>query len=260
MLKSLFGQLAVTASLVLVASGVMAASPINTGDPSNGLTDIYSATFDGALVPCSGGSPSYCAFFGGDAPLPRAIVVSPNPTGVNTGTPIAIGTPHTATGSALEVSLSAGNTIAQIVANSTISLPPLTIVIGGATTVTAANAGFVILPSGPAAVNGLGQVEFLVNNAPGLAADFTTLGAAVTGCSGPLCSLLGILSLDMVRYRLFLDFDPTFTSFTGSFIGQTGNNSLISATLNSVPVPAAAWLMASGLGLLGAMRRKSVAA
>ncbi len=257
MLKSLFGQLAVTASLALVASGAMAASPINTGDPTNGLTDIYSSTFDGPLVPCSGGSPAYCGFFGGDAPLPRAIVLGTNPTGVDTGTPIAIGTPHTPSGSALEVSLSAGNTIAQIVANSTISLPPLTIVIGGATTITAANAGFVILPSGPAAVNGLGQVEFFVNNSPGLAADFTTLGAAVTGCSGPLCSLLGILSLDMVRYRLFLDFDPTFTSFTGTFIGQTGNNSIISANLNSVPVPAAVWLFGSALGLMGVMRRKS---
>ena len=266
MLKSLFGRLAVTTSLALAASGAMAASPINTFDPTNGLTDIYSSSFDGALVPCSGGSPAYCGFFGGDAPLNRAIVVSPNPTGVDTGTPVAIGTPHTANGSALEVSLSAGNTIAQIVANSTISLPPLTIVIGGATTVTAANAGFVILPSGPAAVNGLGQVEFFVNNSPGLAADFTTLGAAVTSCvgggppavpGGGLCSLLGILSLDMVRYRLFLDFDPTFTSFTGTFIGQTGNNSIISANLNSVPVPAAVWLFGSALGLMGVMRRKS---
>ena len=262
MLKSLFGRFAVTASLALAASSAMATSAIiNNADPTNGLTDIYSSTFDGALVPCSGGSPSYCSFFGGDAPLPRAIVVSPNPTGVNSGSPIAIATPHTAAGSFLDIDLTAGNTIAQIVGPGTISLPALTIVIGGATTVTAANAGFVVLPSGTAPINGLGQVEFLVNNAPGLAADFTTLGAAVTGCSGPLCSLLGILSLDMVRYRLFLDYDPTFTSFTGTFIGQTSNNSIISANLNSIiPVPAAAWFLASGLGLLGAMRRKSAVA
>lgn len=262
MLKSLFGRVAFTASLALTASGAMAASAIiNNADPTNGLTDIYSATFDGALIPCSGGSPSYCSFFGGDAPAPRALVVSPNPSGVNSGTPVAIATPHTAAGSFLDIDLTAGNTIAQIVGPSTISLPPLTIVIGGATTVTAANAGFVILPSGTAAINGFGQVEFLVNNAPGLAADFTTLGAAVTGCTGPACGLLGILSLDMVRYRLFLDYDPTFTSFTGTFIGQTSNNSLISANLNSIiPVPAAAWFLASGLALLGAMRRKGQAA
>ena len=139
-------------------------------------------------------------------------------------------------------------------------MPPTTLIIGGASTVTTANAGFVILPSGPVAVNGLGQAEFFVNNAPGLAADFSTLGAVVTGCTGPACALLGSLSLDMLRYYLLVDFDPTFTSFTGTFIGQTLNNSLVSATLNGVPVPAAAWFMASGLGLLGALRRRVEAA
>jgi hypothetical protein len=100
-----------------------------------------------------------------------------------------------------------------------------------------------------------------VNNAPGLAADFTTLTDAVTSCTGPLCALIPILSLDMVRYRLFLDFDPTFTSFTGSFIGQTGNNSLVYATLNSavVPLPAAGWLLLTAVGGLAARRLKRAA-
>ena len=264
MLKSFSGRFAIAASLALVGSGALAANiAIDTANPANGLTDIYSATFDGALSPCGGGSPSYCSFFGGDAPAGRQIIVSPNPTGVNNGAPIAIGTPHTANGSFLDISLTAGNTIAQIVGTSTISLPNINLTISGSTFVAASGAGFAILPSGTAAVNGSGQVEFLVNNAPGLAADFTTLSSAVTSCTGPFCGLIPILSLDMVRYRLFLDFDPTFTSFTGSFIGQTGNNSLIYATLNSappIPVPAAVWLMASGLGLLGAMRRKAQAA
>ncbi len=264
MLKSLTGRLAVAASLTLMGSGAMAAAvAIDAANPANGLTDIYSATFDGALAPCGGGSPSYCSFFGGDAPAGRQIVVSPNPTGVNTGAPIAIGTAHPANGSFLDIALTGGNTIAQIVGTSTISLPNINLTISGSTFVAASGAGFAILPSATAAINGLGQVEFLVNNAPGLAADFTTLSSAVTSCTGDLCGLIPILSLDMVRYRLFLDFDPTFTSFTGSFIGQTGNNSLIYATLNSappVPVPAAVWLMASGLGVLGAMRRKAKAA
>jgi hypothetical protein len=259
MFKSLSSRLAVAASLTLAASGAMAVNlAIDTSNAANGLTDIYSATFDGALSPCGGGSPAYCAFFGGDAPVGRQIIVAPNPTGVDAGAPVAIGTPHTANGSFLDISLTAGNTVAQIVGASTISLPPINLTISGATSVNAAGAGFVILPSAAAPINGLGQVEFLVNNAPGLAADFTTLSSAVTSCAGPLCALIPILSLDMVRYRLFLDFDPTFTSFTGEFIGQTSNNSLVFATLNSavIPVPAAVWLMGSALGLLAGLRRK----
>ena len=259
MLKNLSSRLAITASLALAASGAMASSPINQADATNGIYDIYSTTFDGARLPCSGGSPSYCAFFGGDPNIPRAIAISPNPTGVNGGVPGGIAPVPTA-GSFLDVGLDFVNSKAQIVGDSTIALPPVTLVIGGATTVTTAGAGFVIKPSGLVSFNGLGQVEFLVDNSPGLAADFSTLGAVVTGCAGPSCGLLGILSLDMVRYRLFLDYDPTFTSFTGNFIGQTANGSMVFANLNSVPVPAAAWFMASGLGLLGALRRKSQAA
>lgn len=256
MLKNLTGRLAVATVLAFSASAAMAVPMgLNAADPANGLTDIYSTTFDAAQTPCGGGSPSYCAFFGGDMPLGRAIVHSPNPTGVMSGVPGGIaGSP--ASGSFLDIDLTAGNTLAQIIGNSTIRLPPTTLVISGVSTVTTSGAGFVILPSGVAAVNGLGQVEFLVDNAPFLAADFSTLGAVVTGCVGPHCTLLGGLTLDMVRYRLFLDFDPTFTSFTGSFMGQTANGSIVSATLNAVPVPAAAWFMASGLGLLAGLRRR----
>jgi hypothetical protein len=263
MLNSLTGRLAVTASLALAASGAMAAPiALDTSSAANGLTDVFSTTFDLSLVPCSGSSPTYCSFFGGDPGATRAITLNSDPTGIMNGVPAGIAGPPAA-GSFVDVSLSGGNTIAQILGGS-VRLNPTTLNIAvGSTVVTTNGAGFVINPSGTAAVNGAGQVEFLVNSAPGLAADFSTLGAVVTGCSGGLCAALGSLTLDMVRYRLFLDFDPTFTSFTGDFIGQTANNSLIYATLNSappVPVPAAVWLMASGLGVLGAMRRRATAA
>ena len=87
------------------------------------------------------------------------------------------------------------------------------------------------------------------------------------------CRLLPLLNLDMVRYRVFLDFDPTFTSFTGTFIGQTSNNSMLCVNLDStgssggsncqlatIPVPAAAWFLASGLGLFPMLRRRIKAA
>jgi hypothetical protein len=67
----------------------------------------------------------------------------------------------------------------------------------------------------------------------------------------------------MNRYRLLVDWDPTFTSFTADFIGETANNSLVFATLNSggvlIPVPAAVWLFGSALGLLGWIRKRSLA-
>ena len=191
--------------------------------------------------------------------MTRNIVISPTPTGVNNGVPVGV-TPTPAVGSFLNIALTGGNTTAQIIGDSTISLPNLVLTIQGTTVVNAAGAGFVIKPSGTAAVNGSGQVEFLVNNAPTLAADFTSLGSAVTSCSGPLCALVPILSLDMVRYRLFLDFDPTFTSFTGNFIGQANSGTTLFATLNSappVPVPAAVWFLGSALGLLAGLRRRS---
>ena len=261
MWNSITGRLAVAASLALVGSGAMAAPvAIDTANPANGLTDLYSATFDGALAPCTGGSPSYCSFFGGDAPATRNIIISPLPTGVNNGVPVGIA-PVPAAGSFLNIALTGGNTTAQIIGDSTIALPNLVLTIQGATVVNAAGAGFVIKPSSTGAINGSGQVEFLVNNAPGLAADFTTLADAVTSCTGPLCALIPILSLDMVRYRLFLDFDTTFTSFTGNFIGQTSNNSLVYATLNSavVPLPAAGWLLLTAVGGLAARRLKRAA-
>ena len=257
-------KLALTAALGLAGNVAMAAPfAIDGGDSANGLYDLYSATFDGALSPCGGGSPSYCSFFQGDWPTVRNVAVSPNPTGVDTASPVAIGEPHPAGGSFLDIDLTGGNTLAQIVGTSTISLAsPLTLTINGTTVVTAAGAGFAILPSAVASINGLGQVEFLVDNAPNLAADFSTLSAAVTSCVGPLCALVGVLSLDMVRYRLFLDFDPTFTSFTGNFIGQANGGTTLFATLNStsvVPVPAAGYLLGSALGLLGSLARRRFA-
>ena len=67
--------------------------------------------------------------------------------------------------------------------NATITIVP------AGTTITVANAGMVI-DAAPqvAAVSGSGTSEFLVNLSPGLAADFSTLGAVVTSCVGPACA------------------------------------------------------------------------
>lgn len=216
-------------------AGTAGATPfdVSTSDALNGITDIYSATFDPPLSPCGPGSPGYCAFFGGDPPASRALVISPTPTTVTTGIPGAIGPPTPPAGSFLDLTLNAGNTSVTL-AGGSIRTPVLGIIISGTTTVTAEGAGFII-DAAPQTVpvDADGRAEFLVNLAPAKAADFSTLADVVTGCSGPLCALIPILTLDMIRYRLALDFDPSFGSFTGVFIGQTANNSLVFATLNS---------------------------
>lgn len=214
---------------------------IDTTSSSNGIADLFSATFDGALIPCSGSSPSYCSFFGGDAPAGRAIIVTPTPTGVANGVPLGFSTVPAA-GSFLTLTRNPGNTLVTLTGG-TIMFPALTLTISGSTVVGASGAGIVFDPAAQVtALNAQGQAEFLVSLAPATAVDFSNF-ATITqppngNCSGPLCGLIPVLTLDMVKYRLFIDYDDTYTTFTASFIGQTGNNSILRINLDSAPPPA----------------------
>lgn len=206
---------------------------VDTANAKNGVTDIYSATFDPPLTPCTGSSPSYCAFFGGDPPPTRQIVLTVNPTGVINGPPAGITAPPDA--SFLDLTLGAGNTQLTI-AGGALKFSTLVLTISGSTVVTATDAGFVFETTPRVtSVDANGRAEFLVNATPATAVDFSTFSQVVTSCTGPLCALIPILTLDMIRYRLVIDYDPTFTSFTGEFIGQTANNSMVFATMNYQP-------------------------
>ena len=235
---------------------------LDPADTSNGLADIYSATFDPPLDPgCPVGTltAAECAFFNGQTPATRAIVVNPTPTGTEAVAdttlcvqqfnpsmpgppnvpPCPVGTLYaTATPSALDLTLSAGNTMLEINGGD-VFLPSLTLVINGGTAsqtdVAAEGASFITLaPSGGAVpIDGSGVAVFQVDIAPSTAADFSTFTEIVTSCTGSLCSLIPILTLDMQRYQLTIDWDPTFSSFTADFKGQTANNSIVFATLNS---------------------------
>lgn len=250
-----------TALILLTAAtpGLALPVPLDVTSANNGITDLFSTTFDGSQVACSGGSPAYCTFFDGEPGSPaRNIVITPSPTQVINAVPIGI-TPVPVSGSYLDLTVNPGRTQVTL-AGGTIAVPPIDLIIQGgtinATVVSTTGAGVVFsLPGAPRAgaftpvgggstggtvpLNANGQAEFLVNLAPSTAVDFslfTVVAFPPAGsCAGPLCSLIPILTLDMVRYRLLIDYDATFSSFTASFIGQTANKSLLAITMDSTP-------------------------
>lgn len=233
-----------TAALIILTAttpGLAVPVAVDTTITSNGITDLYSATFDDPITPCTGSSPSYCLFFSGDPPVGRNIVIVPSPTGVINAVPLGF-TPIPASGSFLNLTLNGTNTQLDITGG-VIAVPPLVLAIKGgtpaATNVNANGAGVVFdVARQTATVDANGQATFLVDLDPSTVvdfSDFTTVAFAPVGsCAGPLCGLIPSLTLDMVRYRLVIDYDPTFTYFTASFIGQTANNSMLSITMNSV--------------------------
>jgi hypothetical protein len=252
---------------LLAAESMAAPIPIDTANANNGLTDIYSASFDGGLSACTESSPSYCSFFGGDPGATRNVLIAPNPTGVVNAVPGGIGpdgipvAPAPASGSFLELTLNGAQTELTLGTGSAITFGDITISIPSqATTATAEGAGMVLNTGGTATLNAEGQAEFLVSTSPDIAADFSRFSQVVTDCTGPGCPLISadILNLDMVRYRLFIDFEPDFSSFTGAFIGQTANNSLVFATLDSafIPLPAAGWLLLPAVAAAALRARK----
>jgi hypothetical protein len=234
--KKLLG--ATTALTILAAALPAWAVPVavDTSSPANGITDLFSATFDGALSPCTGADPAWCTFFNGKPGLTRQIIVTPTPTGVINAVPLGI-TPVPAAGSYLDLTLNGPRTQLTI-AGGTIAFPALSLTIQGTTVVNAGGAG-VVFDSAPqtTTVNASRQAEFLVNLAPATAVDFSTfsivVGAPNGSCTGPLCSIIPILTLDMVKYRLLVTYDESFSTFTADFIGQTGNNSILSIRMNS---------------------------
>ncbi|MDJ0928130.1 MAG: choice-of-anchor D domain-containing protein [Gammaproteobacteria bacterium] len=224
--------------IALVSMAVMATAgavnvPLDTADPANGLTDIYSATFDPPLQP--GGDP----FFGGMPPPQRAITLIPNPTGVANGSPRGI-VPQPVDGSFLDIDRNPGNTQATL-NGGVIYIAGANIVIRqgepSETNIAASDIGIVLQNFAPLSVpiDGNGIAVFEIDEAITVA-DFSAFADITDTCTGPLCPLIPVLTLDMLRFRLIIDFDANFTSFTGDFQGQTANNSIVSFTANSIVI------------------------
>ena len=235
-----------TALIILTATtpGLALPVPLDVTSGSNGITDLFSTTFDGSLFPCTGGSPSYCSFFiGGEPGSPaRNIVITPNPTRVINAVPIGL-TPAPVSGSFLNLALNGARTQLTLTGG-TIAVPPISLIIQGGTanaTVVSTSGAGIVFDAAPqtATVDANGRAEFLVNLAPATAVDFSRFtdvtGPPAGSCAGPLCSLIQILTLDMIRYRLVIDYDASFSSFTGRYIGQTANNSLLTISMDTAP-------------------------
>ena len=200
-------------SVILLATSAAGAEfAIDPLNPDNGLFDIYSATFDPPLDP-AGGDP----FFGGALPPTREITIIPNPTGMlaaadttqciqafNPAVPAPPIVPPcttlypTATPSSLDLTLSAGNTRLAINGGN-VFLPNLTINISGSTDVLAEGASMINFVASPETfpINGSGVAVIEIDIQPATAVDFATFTEIVTSCTGPLCALIPILTLDM---------------------------------------------------------------
>ena len=271
--RYIFYASALVLVLINASSAAVAASiAIDSSNLNNGIFDIYSATFDPPLM-----NPGDDPFFGGTPPTSREITIIPNPTGVlaaadtslcaqafDPATPAPPIVPpcttlySTPTTSALDLVLSAGNT--QLAINGgNVFLPSFAFNISGDTDVTTEGVSMInFAPSpGTVPVDSNGVAVFEIAMEPLTAVDFATFTEIVTSCTGSLCTLIPILTLDMTRYRLTVDWDPTFTSFEADFIGK--NKWMVFATLDSavIPVPGAAYLFVSALALLAWIRRKT---
>jgi hypothetical protein len=232
------------------------------------IVDLYSATFDGGLIPCASppGTPPYdaatCTFFNGYTPTTRNIVIAQ--TGTGNGT--------------LDVQYdNATGAIAQVDLMD-LYLPRIVLTIAGSTVVTAdpntgPALGLTFIRGGTVGApqntvdadegSGIGVVNvFRHDDAPNLSApDFATFSDIVDSCTGGLCGLIGILSLDGVRYQL----EGTVSGEGGdnlSLLVQTANNSVyrVNLTTAAVPVPAAGWLLLPAVAAVAARARRRKAA
>lgn len=236
---------------------------------SASIVDLYSATFDGSLIPCNGSEsdPDECTFFNGNQPGVRNIAIASSPANTASGT-FNINY-DSDTGNILQVN------------SMYINLPDAVLTINGETVVTVIQGNSVptandtiFIESGTGAPNGTAdphEVRALIGSADGLfehddapnldAPDFATFNDIVDSCDGSLCGLIGILSLDAVRYRILGGVNAAGGDLF-QLQAQTGNNSIYKVDFTTaavIPVPAAVWLFGSALGLLGWMRRRTVA-
>lgn len=227
-----------------------------------GITNLYSATLDGACTPSAAGE-----FFNCVPQSPPGLAVVVTNLGLGSGT----------------LDIQYDNVTGEItqVNSMNFNLPDMDITISGALT------GFITIRQGnnvPGAndfafvnagnATGVNNTvdpdeDFMFNTGPSVslfqhsdapntdAPDFATFTDIVDTCVGTACPLIPVLGLDGVKYELA----GITTGSVGDTFGltvETANNSSYTLGLTIVPVPAAVWLFGSALGLLGWVRRRAV--
>lgn len=265
MLRKLLPGLGAVVSFALISASASAATVNGVFTVSSGIiNDLYSATFDGALNPsCVGAAdPAECAFFGGQTPALRNITFGPQNAAQTSGT-LDVQYDNV-TGEILQINSMILNLPDQVL---TIQGTTVVTVVQGNSIPTANDTIFVnaglTAPNGTAdadqSAGALGPGVFEHDDAPNQdVPDFAAFNDIVDSCVGGLCGLIGILSLDGVRYRLL----GTVSGAGGDSFQlqtQTANNSIYKVDFSTavVPVPAAVWLFGSALGLLGWVRRRA---
>jgi hypothetical protein len=266
------------ATTALALSSISAQAAIVNGSftiDSATIVDLYSATLDGPCTPAPG------TFFNCTTPAYRSVVITDNNVGVNPGSGTLDVQFDDSTGQITQV-----NSLNINLRDMTLVITPNPALFGpalGTTTVTIVNGngvpvngpeddianvvGGTLGPSGSADADegGIPASVFQHDDAPNTdAPDFSTFLEVVDTCvinsGGGVCGLLGLLSLDGVRYQL----DGLINAAGGDALqltAQTSNNSIyqLNFTTAVVPVPAAVWLMGSALAGLAALRRRAKA-
>ena len=192
----ILSQPALAAVLLTTLAGANAQADIYTLT-SGGLTNIVSTTF------------------GADA-----ITVIPSPTGFDSGTlniDINSGTGDVTfmSGAVLELSNFSVEIDAGIFGTSTADLNDTTLTFNtGATS----NLG-----------GGLSVQLSASANTP-----VVNTNATFSNCSGSVCILLPLLSLDLVSYEIDITFSADYSTFSGTFSGVTNNNSTMSGEVSGM--------------------------
>lgn len=256
----------VVAGLLLTAmsaNGAIVSGTFNVTDAQ--LPVLYSGTLDSPCTPNGGtpGTPGAGFFFCSSSSIaPVAIAITPSSGGGGT---IQLNYDD-ATGEVTEITSFDIFTSDMVIEIASFVSGTVTVVGGngvpGANDLPVVNAGLAGVNGTADADQNPGDINSFQHDAPGIETDatgFATFSDIVDTCVGDACALIPVLNINALRYEIVGIVSGG--QFNGALRAETSNNSNylvdFTSTIAPIPVPAAAWLFGSALGLLGWMRRRA---